>query len=1359
MFGTAIGQLGDDRKGIHLLWQGPHDWVYSPGGWSVRRRPFVRRKLRSECATMSAGELAMLRLEREVITSLGPVRLTAGRFPVGLASLAGVQPISPEAEILRAELDQAAAQVTIQVVAERWFAIALRRGKVTRSADPRTGAGSMTLEAAQIDEVAVYALGLEHARICTDTAEPHPVDWDQADVVVEGLQLPLRELMPELATADAEADLALSRLLPGESLDRAELRDLLDTLRAGFASPGMGRPIERSLLLDAGDDAQPIELTAVDALQSVIVHPTWRRALGFGWFDRASLEVGRAYEYLIRGKWPAQRSTTRGFHTIPSGTSIPADFFLGDARLRLPQPSVVELASAVPEGAARRVRRGVALGPRTESWWKLPDLGEASLLIDLPQPITEIELALTPGHELRVRSFAAGGVPLDQPVPPDGEIQLTQPSAHLELHGTGFLAAIRTPIVLDAELTEQRIELPPVVYEDTQRPAAPAELETTNRQAPVPAPEVLSMPEVAPARRSLGFRLRWIPALADGVLVWPSDAEEAPPIDAAFFELERRRVRPPALVPGGVFEMLAAAPPNARAADVVTPALLDELRHCSRSTRQHARRDTELGELLERGDVGDVLAFLGAVDHWTPVLPDTAWITGDRAQAPYDPEIRPGTDLMRAFPEHAVRPGGPKLFLTWDDVLDLASFGAAEAEVLAPGTYHQYRIRAVDAAGRAGTSWTEGAITRLEKHLPPPPPVGPLDRELDASAGPVPVGVQARALVRGAPDLTAADRTLLGEHHDAIVIRWGWHAQQRALDPWAKEVRVYLSRQQLDEVAGTIVSITELAPGRYAVALQLGRDVTANAASGLYLRAPHPFRIVEHSAGRTITAVLEMLIPNESGDLARPAIGPALFPLPLAPARTRASSWDERVWVEPITDAASYEHILYDRLMLDADHPRDQVWIGVTAADDQRYVADTHPSAEPRHGNESPVAFVQVTARYHSRPDLPAQAPALDPVPAVWLPDRRSGELSAPLDLTSYFAPALAAGERVRLERADEAAIATRFETDGTRIFARHPDTGQRLSEIEGANPLDADAITRSIGGGIGSASLDDRYLIFLAAAHPMADALFELAGPAAAPLAPTEHHLPRSGRYVYRARRANADGLASLEAVTARVVVHVPSTAQGASPYRAPRLPSDPDTRLRIALPADDLAREVAIFTHTNPPNGAVGAGSLLLAATTQPGAGLRVRAADGAVITPTIHAVTDGQLVDAERVFVVDAPPGFEARVSVWACSITADGAVSPLAGPWAIALPPTPVPLPTATAIALTPSGALITWTWPTGAPALRASIEAADTPGAWRRISPLVLAERIELRGGAPTRAYRLRVHHPDGRTAVTDPLVP
>ena len=141
---------------------------------------------------------------------------------------------------------------------------------------------------------------------------------------------------------------------------------------------------------------------------------------------------------------------------------------------------------------------------------------------------------------------------------------------------------------------------------------------------------------------------------------------------------------------------------------------------------------------------------------------------------------------MLLFPEDPPPPAGPTQdFTTRDHFLR-----DPEIAVPQPGTEHRYRVRALDEIGRA-SGWVTSAPTLLEKRFPPPPPVGPPS---DGGAARV-AGVRARVLVRDAPDLTPADQALLDDDGSttAIVLTWAWNDEQRALDPWASEFRVYTS--------------------------------------------------------------------------------------------------------------------------------------------------------------------------------------------------------------------------------------------------------------------------------------------------------------------------------------------------------------------------------------------------------------------------------------------------------------------------------------------------------------------------------------------------------------------------------------
>jgi hypothetical protein len=50
----AIPVVGSGATGVHLLWNGPHPWIYSPGGWRLQRRELDRRR-DAECRRSAAS--------------------------------------------------------------------------------------------------------------------------------------------------------------------------------------------------------------------------------------------------------------------------------------------------------------------------------------------------------------------------------------------------------------------------------------------------------------------------------------------------------------------------------------------------------------------------------------------------------------------------------------------------------------------------------------------------------------------------------------------------------------------------------------------------------------------------------------------------------------------------------------------------------------------------------------------------------------------------------------------------------------------------------------------------------------------------------------------------------------------------------------------------------------------------------------------------------------------------------------------------------------------------------------------------------------------------------------------------------
>ena len=413
------------------------------------------------------------------------------------------------------------------------------------------------------------------------------------------------------------------------------------------------------------------------------------------------------------------------------------------------------------------------------------------------------------------------------------------------------------------------------------------------------------------------------------------------------------------------------------------------------------------------------------------------------------------------------------------------------------------------------------APTLLEKRFPPPPPVGPPS---DGGAARV-AGVRARVLVRDAPDLTPADQALLDDDGSttAIVLTWAWNDEQRELDPWAKEFRVYTSAGGVGPVAGEVTGVTDLGGGRFAVDLALVRPVAADAARGSYLPAGGEYRILGHGAGNTIQATVQTLVPNEDGSFPAPRTGATVLPVPLAAAHNRPDAWDQRLEVVPLTAAEVYELVLLDVLLPDADSPREVVWLGVSAADAEPYVPDSFPGGT-RPGNESPLVAVRCEARYQGRPELDVPPPIGD-VPAVTTARATPAGVEHDLDLLPFLADTgLAAGERVVVELLSDGDLLAALRADGSDVVAVPPPSAPREADetpIPVPNPGDRAEITAALADD--PLGLADRYVAWLAASHPVRGLAVHGARAGRARSRPAGAVLARGGRRALR--RAGASG------------------------------------------------------------------------------------------------------------------------------------------------------------------------------------------------------------------------------------------
>ena len=654
---------------------------------------------------------------------------------------------------------------------------------------------------------------------------------------------------------------------------------------------------------------------------------------------------------------------------------------------------------------------------------------------------------------------------------------------------------------------------------------------------------------------------------------------------------------------------------------------------------------------------------------WVPVLDDDNQTLGDRGGAIRELVLAPGTDLATVFPDNAVHTSGTDLDMHFVDSFGVVDGPAAGSEAAPePGSLHRYRVRTIDSVGRPSANWRETAPVRLEKHVPPP----------------VPVRVDARVLVPDAPDLTADERALLGTSDSAVVLRWEWGQDQRDQDPFASEFRVYAA-PPMDTVAGNVSAVTLLSSGQvtsYRVHLQLDRAIASDIVAGQRLDAGHPFFIRSHDAGSAIQMVVETRL-RPGGVAPVPVTGPVSLALPLTPDRTRPPAWGTRQAVVPIhTDPAdtAYEVVLRDLVTATDAEPVTTAWVGVSAADDQEYVADQLAPLDTRPGNESAIVPVQATARYHGRPELEIPPP-LASVPRVRTPEPGPEPVHFTLDLTPFLPPAAVAGGRVRTERVAVATVlaACRL-TDDDRIFAipvappgGDDSTGEPDVEIPIANPDDRAELAAQIRSS--RAEVDDRFAVYLAGHHAYRDRLFVPVADALQPPGPFAETLPSStGRYVYRVRAADQAGHVSAGAATAAVVVRVPSLQQGTPPLKLPSAPDDPPATLRVQIAPDAALTHLIVFTAPITGIGAVATGEIMRVPNRPdllPAGGLFLRSPEGAMLTPTAIALDDPP-ADGARTMLVPVPGDPGDRTRIWLATLTADGIPSPVAGPYSFVHP---------------------------------------------------------------------------------------
>jgi hypothetical protein len=737
-------------------------------------------------------------------------------------------------------------------------------------------------------------------------------------------------------------------------------------------------------------------------------------------------------------------------------------------------------------------------------------------------------------------------------------------------------------------------------------------------------------------------------------------------------------------------------------------------------------------------------------------------VLGSRGGAREPPPLAPGLDLEAAFPDDPAPEPPVALTMSLADVLV-----DAEHQGPPPGSTHQYRIFSVDALGRPSANPCVGSVARLEKHLPPPQPVGPPAPPPGGAIAPS--GVRARVLQALDADLADADRELLGDSDNAVVLEWGWTEAERDADPHAREFRVYWQPLAPDLVAGEVTGPPTQVGGLYELPAALDRPLAADAMRGRYLAlADYPFRVAGHTAGAAIVLSVE---PSALDPARVP--GPAAFEFRpvLDGAEQRPPAWAERSAIVPITDADSYQHAFGDRLTVDADHRRVRVWAGVSAADDQDYVDDALDAAAPnggRPGNESAIAAAAATARHLGRPELTVPPPLPD-VPELVTVEPAGETVTVVVDLPALLAGlTVPAGHRVQLERIglDRIVACMGANADDT-ISATLPDG--TVTSYAQPNPDDQAALLAQIRTGT-PARVEGRLLMdFLIRFGAQLEPLWVAALPDPTDFGPLTDMLPnKAERYVHRIRLADAAGHLSTGAAIPEQIVRVPSLRSPGTPQL--QVPSsDTDTlaieaRVRDAFDLSWVVLFIAAEDGAEPVDDNLRAPAQLLRLPNRrdlyPNQGIRVRVADGTLLAPAAVLDVDAGAVDAtDRVVSTTLAAGHDRRVALWTVAMTRDGITSRLAGPVVALTGPPPLEAP---ALTVTRVDGADTVSWDTLSVSALLSLERSVDGGAgWRQVSPWLpqTVTSYSLPSAAGAVRYRASLRADRGRRASGPEAVP
>lgn len=1185
---------------------------------------------------------------------------------------------------------------TVQITAGLMslMAIAFREGKAVQ-VETRSGAGphNLAFENKVVDKVVIYANSrLRSLTVCVNVPlkeKEEAKDWAQVPYLVKGLQMPLQSVNPALGNGADEDNLAFNRITPSESLSLDAFHQASLVLNPAGNKAKFSSPVEYFTLSREEIKEPFIDLQTWPYGLGTLLSNTWRRIMGFGYLDKG--------DGLVPGELYDYRVSgyfrRRDIEEEFLGFRIVPKSTLLPPGFRLGPVFFNTFKRTEVEFLPKENPGSLVQGGIRKGIWLEPEIpGGKSLKLKFDEPISSLVLEIAPETVENFKYDTSTSIFF--PVLPQNIFADAVPADHRVLL---IFADPIDQITFFGKAFLYGIRINPVgdtVDADqlVQQSFIVSRIRYESTARPAAPPFLSTQNLQQPA--SVGN---------------PEAAVKNPKEDMGF----RLKWLPPASGPNPIIpwpEDLGAFPPF----DV-------------------------LAFHLERRPVTGGGAF-------KPIDEEDTLYMGSRSGEYEIPPIAYGADVIDLF-QKASLPQPP--ISPWMEAHDVLR-SSAEKEGI-PGNLYQYRIFSIDVLGRKSAVATLGSIVRLEKRLAPPQPVAPSTPVPDGVR--VPSGLRAYALQASDPNISAASAALLGASSNAVVLEWGWNDEQREMDPFATEFRVYWQSIAPDRVEGQLVGAANLVGGFYQMAAQLNQSVPANTFKGRYITAGgYPFKVAGHTAGQNINFRLE---PTEL----RPGLAPGNASFRLSPVldgtEQRPSRWEKRVATVPITASKNYRYIFRDQMTLDADHPFAHHWMGVSACDDQYYIPDELPGAAlngNRPGNESSIGTAQVRARYIGKPVFTVPDPLAN-VPEVLTKEPVSGEISLRVNLPALFAGSVTipAGHKVIVEQLPISAIIVFLGASaGGQFQASFP--GQPVSSYTLGNPGDQANFLAQIRSGE-PASIEGKFLMdFFIRYRDRFSEMWVRSLPDPVPFAAQNFTFPSEPeRYIFRIRLVDKAGHISDNAAILPAFVRVIS-------LRTPKAPEfevqDSETDIITVETKHqeqfDLAH-VVLFADTADIADALDRATLEKAQLLRlpnrldlyPNDGLRLRLKGGSILAPIASADTStGILADGTRTISFALDLDYDQRVAVWALLLSRDGIPSRVNGPLVVTTGPEPLVAPTLSSVR-SGNKDVLSWT-ALVVPAQIVIEQSLDAGANWQRISPWIQTGQtsFEHKSANVARSYRL-----------------